>query len=71
MNDDILRKVENHLNVTEVKQGAEMLKEYVPSIVSMNKDMYEEMKKQGFTDEQAFKFSCQYTLKMVFQGGEK
>ncbi|MGX7745817.1 hypothetical protein [Rhodopseudomonas parapalustris] len=70
MNDDILKQAENCLNVSAAKQGAEMLKDFIPTIVSINKSVYDEMIKQGFAKRQAFEFSCQYTFKTIFNGNE-
>ncbi|EQB4336201.1 hypothetical protein ACYJ2V_000106 [Clostridium botulinum] len=54
--------------VHEVKSATTELKEFIPSLVELNKTVYTEMLNQGFDEQQAFKFSCEYTLKTVFQG---
>ncbi|RXI57248.1 hypothetical protein DP122_00250 [Clostridium tetani] len=68
MDNNILRQAEHSLNVNEVKRATIEIKEFIPSIVEMNKSVYDEMLKQGFNEQQAFKFSCEYTLKTIFQG---
>lgn len=69
MENNILKQAENCVNVASLKQAVEQLKDYVPSIVDINKAVYDEMLKQGFDRQQAFKFSCQYTIASVFQKG--
>lgn len=61
---NILKQAENCLNVSEIKNSVRELKEFVPSIVEINKMVYTEMLKQGFNKQQAFKFSCEYTLNL-------
>lgn len=68
---NILKQAEQYVNVGAAKIALEQMKDYVPVIVGMNKSVFEEMKKQGFNDEQAFKFSSQYTLKAIFDNNQK
>lgn len=68
MDNNILRQAEHSLNVNEFKCVTKELKEFIPSVVEINKTVYDEMLKQGFNKQQAFKFSCEYILKTIFQG---
>lgn len=65
---DILGQAEQYLNVSEVERVVNAIKDFIPSIVQLNKAIYEEMLKQGFSEAQAFKFSCDYTMAAIFQG---
>lgn len=67
MEDNILRHAENCLNAFQAKQAIKMMKEFIPTIVNMNKAIYDEMLKQGFNEQQAFKFSSEFTLKSIFK----
>ncbi|AWK52227.1 hypothetical protein DIC82_15010 [Clostridium beijerinckii] len=63
---NILNQVQNAINIGELKRETQNLVEMFSSIVQINKNMYDEMKKQGFNEEQSFKFACEYTLKLTF-----
>jgi len=65
---NILNQVNNSMQLGEFKREIEKLIDSFSSVVSINKSMYDEMKKQGFTDAQAYKFACDYTLKLMFNG---
>ncbi len=67
MKDNILNQAEHFVNLSEAKIAIEKMKDFIPTIVDINKSVYDEMKKKGFTADQAFKFSCDYTLKCIFQ----
>lgn len=68
MDNDINKQANLFLDAAEAKMGIEMLKEIIPGMVGINKTVYEEMKKQGFNDMQAFQFSCQYTIATMCGG---
>lgn len=68
-----MRKKNNILNlVNEIindKENKEAIKEFaktVPSIIAMHRAVYEEMKKQKYTEEQSFKFASDYILGQIF-----
>ena len=61
----ILNQVQNIMNVGEIKRETQNLIESFSSIVQINKSMYDEMLVQGFNEQQAFKFACDYTLNLV------
>ena len=63
---NILKQAKNYINEVAAKNAFEEIKVLVPMMVDTNKNVYDEMKKKGFTNEQAFSFSCQYTLKIMF-----
>lgn len=64
----ILNQVNNVMNVGELRRETKNLIESFSSIVEINKAIYDEMIKQGFNEQQAFKFATDYTLKLVFNG---
>lgn len=65
---NILNKVNNIMNVGEIRRETQNLIETFSSIAEINKGMYDEMLKQGFNEQQAFKFATDYTLRLVFNG---
>lgn len=62
---NILNQVQNVMNIGEVKRETQNLIESFSSIVQINRTMYDEMLKQGFNEQQAFKFSSDYTLSLI------
>jgi hypothetical protein len=42
----------------------------IPSMISVVKTMYDEMKKQGFSDVQSYDFSKSYMLMTIANGGK-
>lgn len=68
MDSDILSQVKHHLDVNDVGNAVEQINGFIPSIITLNRIVYEEMLKQGFNEKQAFKFSCEFTLKAIYQG---
>lgn len=68
---NILNQVNDSMQLGEFKRETEKLIESFSSIASINKNMYEEMLKQGFNEQQAFRFACDYTLKLMFNNGAK
>lgn len=62
---DILNQVNNVMNVGQIRRETKNLIETFSSIAEINKAMYDEMLKQGFNEQQAFKFAADYTLSLV------
>jgi hypothetical protein len=68
MNDrqkNILNQVNNLMKNNELKLEIQNLIDTFSMVVQLNKAMYDEMIKQGFNEQQAFKFSCDYVLGLV------
>ncbi|NOW85331.1 hypothetical protein [Clostridium beijerinckii] len=68
-----MKKKNNILNlVNEIindRENEEAIKEFaktIPSIITMHRAVYEEMKKQKYTEEQSFKFASDYILGQLF-----
>lgn len=68
--DDILKQAKNVMDIANAKKGLNMMKDILPIIADLNKATYDEMKKKGFTDEQAFNFSCMFTMQTILKGGK-
>jgi len=66
-NNCIVNDAENTLNIFAIKKSVEQLKDFAPQIAKLTKLFYEEQKKVGFTDAQAFEFAKEYSLKLLFQ----
>lgn len=63
---DILNLVNGIISDTERDEATKDFVKTVPSMVTMHKAIYEEMKKQKYNDEQSFKFASDYMLGLVF-----
>lgn len=63
---NILKQVEDSIMTGETKRDFKNILEIMPEIVGLNKFVYDEMIKRGFNKQQAFKFSCDYILSMLF-----
>ncbi|EHI98026.1 hypothetical protein CDLVIII_1327 [Clostridium sp. DL-VIII] len=59
---DILNLVNGIINNSEYKEAIENFIKLVPGIVMMHRAVYEEMKKQKYSEEQAFEFASEYIL---------
>lgn len=65
---NILNQMEDYMMIGEAKRATKNVLEMIPDVAVINKTVYSEMRKQGFDDSQAFKFACDYTLKLMFNG---
>lgn len=70
-NDDVfkefLNQAANSAALGVAKLGVENAKEFLPLVADFTRSMYEEMKKKGFTDQQAFQFSSEYVMRSFSQ----
>lgn len=64
-NKDIINKANQILNMQLMKQAVEEMKEYVPYIAEMARDMYFAFRIEGFTEEQAYDFAKEYMLRTI------
>lgn len=65
--DNVFNEANHVIGLYEAKQGLKQMKDFIPMIVEFNKNMHDEMVEQGFTEQQAFQFSCEYTLRQFIQ----
>lgn len=66
MEDNILNQAQQCVNVQMMKTALTQFKDFIPMITDLNKSLYDSMKEKGFSDQQAFEFACDYTLKIMF-----
>lgn len=64
---DFMNQAANSAALGAAKLGIENAKEFLPLVADFTKSMYDEMKKKGFTDQQAFQFSSEFTMKSFGQ----
>lgn len=70
MENNILKQVDDYMKVKSVEMAIKEFSEHIPAIVSLNKNIYDEMISKGFDKEQALNFSNSFILKMVFDVGK-
>lgn len=66
--DNILNQAQQCVNVQAMKTALAQFKDFIPMITDLNKSLYDNMIEKGFSNEQAFDFACNYTLKIMFPG---
>lgn len=59
---DILSLVNSVISDTEKEEAIKDFINGVPGLVTMHRSIYDEMKKQKYTEEQSFKFASDYIL---------
>lgn len=62
----ILSNAEMIMEIQNFKESAKQLIEIFPAISETMKALYEEMRNQGFTDQQAYDYAKNYTFKVLF-----
>lgn len=61
----ILSKVNEQFRKKEFQDGLMEVIKTFSSIANLHKNMYEEMKKQGYTEKQSFEFASEYVLRSL------
>lgn len=64
---DILDDAKHIINVQNIKEMTNQLKDFMPEIAKVTKITYDEYIKQGFDEIQAFQMAKDYTLLLIFQ----
>ncbi len=62
----ILKNVNKLLAQQEFKESLEYLKSQVPLFVDYHQKVFIEMKEKGYSNEQAFQFASDVTMKLMF-----
>lgn len=63
---NIINLINGIINDNETEEALKEFMQTVPNIITMHRAVYEEMKKQKYTEEQSFKFANEYILTQLF-----
>jgi hypothetical protein len=64
---DFLNQAQHSAQMGAAKMAVEQFKEIVPIMVTVMKTLYDELIEKGFTKQQAFQFTKEYSLKSFIQ----
>lgn len=63
---NIINLINGIINDKETEEAIKEFANTIPTIITMHRAVYEEMKKQKYTEEQSFKFASDYILGQLF-----
>lgn len=61
---NILNQINDQINKNELQQALRNVFNVIPEIVKLHRAMYKQMKQNGYTNEQSFKFASEYTFRI-------
>ncbi|SHJ14391.1 hypothetical protein [Clostridium magnum] len=64
---DVNKQAEQAVKVAEFKEAIRCMVDYLPEIAKFSLQVYEEYRKVGFNDTQAFNFTKDYIIAMSFK----